>query len=293
MTQHHLPCGRGFHSSYGADLDKKIKHLWYLLPVRTQFKCNDKGSAHIASTAGSNQMNPFYYLHLADMELDIRGSQIAIFCRYDDVGTTMTAVVLNFMDGRWSKSVLEPKKRLMHGYEGLTTAQRPSDPFYLHLVYFSSALRWWTNALGGIDHQLIRYVSRPKPFVQAVRQSLIHPLQELRLQSEVDSNASVPTAFGGLNRALHSIAAHLQRYGSELASMEDTLSDIIRHHHDWLEDQSSDVNKIAVRENLVCNGLDEMASQLRQVKAFLVEVKNKLENILALVLELSPMQSMV
>ena len=93
----------------------------------------------------------------------------------------------------------------------------------------------------------------------------------------------MPTAFGTLNRALHSIAAHLQRYGSELASMEDALSDIIRQHHQWLTDLRSNGNEIVAGENLVCYGLDHIASHLRQVKAFLTELKTKLENILALV----------
>ena len=70
----------------------------------------------------------------------------------------MTAVVINFMDGRWSKSVLEPKSRVKDGWEMSKCANRPRDPFYLHLVYFSSALRWWTNAFGSVNDQLIQYV---------------------------------------------------------------------------------------------------------------------------------------
>ena len=162
ITQHHLPCGRGFHSSPGTDGGKKVSYLWYLLPVRTQFKCNDKETAHVGSTAGSNQMNPFYYLHLADLELDIRGNQIAIFCRYSSDGRLMTSVVVNFMDGRWSKSVLEPKRRIKEGWEVPHCSDKESDPFHLHLVYFTSALRWWTNALGSVNDQLIAYVRDSK-----------------------------------------------------------------------------------------------------------------------------------
>ena len=160
MTQHHLPCGRGFQSLPGINGGKKLNCLWYLLPVRTQFKCIDKDTAHLGSTAGSNQMNPFYYLHLADMELDIRGSQIAIFCRYSSCGQFMTAVVVNFMDGRWSKAVLEPKTRVKEGWELPNCLDKESDPFYLHSVYFTSALRWWTNALGSVNEQLIAYVGQ-------------------------------------------------------------------------------------------------------------------------------------
>ena len=107
--------------------------------------------------------------------------------------------------------------------------------------------------------------------------------QELCLQKEVDSNASVPTAFGALNRALHSIAAHLQRYGSELASIEEALLDIVRHHDEFLSGARSEGFRPVADDNIVCNGLNDVASHLRQVKIFLLELNTKLENILALV----------
>lgn len=105
----------------------------------------------------------------------------------------------------------------------------------------------------------------------------------MRLQREVDSNTSVTTAFGPLNRALHSIAAHLQRYGSELTSTEETLSDIIRHHDQFLSGAKLEGLRPIADDNLVCNGLNEITSHLRQVKAFLLELETKLKNILALV----------
>lgn len=108
-------------------------------------------------------------------------------------------------------------------------------------------------------------------------------IQELCLQMEVDSSTSVPTAFGVLNRALHSIAAHLQRYGSELASMREALSDIVRHHNDFLKGARAVPFDPARHTNLVGDGLDELVAHLRQVEAFLQELKVKVENILALV----------
>ena len=75
--------------------------------------------------------------------------------------------------------------------------------------------------------------------------------------------------------------------------MEDALSDIIRQHHELLMDLRSNGNEVVARENLVCNGLDDIASHLRQVNAFLIELKTKLENILALVTKQIPMQSLL
>lgn len=106
-------------------------------------------------------MNPFYYLHLSDVELDIRGSKIAVFCRYGRAGRSMTAIAINFMDGRWSKSVLEPCKRIKQTWAAHERLQVADDPFYLHSVLFSSVLRWWNNALSSVYSQLIAYVSGP------------------------------------------------------------------------------------------------------------------------------------
>ena len=107
--------------------------------------------------------------------------------------------------------------------------------------------------------------------------------KELSLQKEIDSESSAPSAYGTLNRALHSIAAHLQRYGSELVSMEDVLSDIVEHHQTFSRTRIPP-NKDTQRESVVvCEALNEVSSHLKQVRAFLQELKAKLENILALV----------
>lgn len=73
----------------------------------------------------------------------------------------MAAVIINFMDGRWSKSVLEPKRRIKEGWDAQDKLKIGKDPFYFHSIYFTSALRWWTNALGSVNDQLIAYVSLP------------------------------------------------------------------------------------------------------------------------------------
>ncbi|KAL8789265.1 MAG: hypothetical protein Q9195_006911 [Heterodermia aff. obscurata] len=207
-------------------------------------------------------MNPFYYLHLADMEVDIRGSQIAIFCRYDSRKRLMIAVVINFMDGRWSKSVLKPQKRIKEGWETRHCPSEEQDFFQIHSVYFASALRWWTNALGSVNEQLIAY--------------------ELCLQKEVDSNESSSTAFGALSKSLHTIAAHLQRYGSELNSMEEALSDLVRLSNESLKAARLEIGTPAEPKNAGSNSLNDLVSHLRQVKIFLKELRSKLDNTLAL-----------
>ena len=103
------------------------------------------------------------------------------------------------------------------------------------------------------------------------------------MQKEIDSETSAPSAYGTLNRALHSIAAHLQRYGSELASMDDLLSDIVEHHQTFSRARNSPDKDTQREDVVVCEALSEVSSHLKQVRAFLQELKTKLENILALV----------
>ena len=65
--------------------------------------------------------------------------------------------------------------------------------------------------------------------------------------------------------------------------MEEALSDIVRHHEKFLSGVRSEGLRPVADDGLVCNGLNDIASHIRQVKAFLLELKTKLENILALV----------
>lgn len=161
LSSYHLPCGRGFGTRKDGNTGEFFHEMWYFLPLRVQYKCNDKATEHEGSTAGSNQMNPFHYLlHLSDIGIDIRGSRIAIFSRYDSVGKTMITTAISFMDGRWSKTALEPKTRIKECWERSKELDTPKDPFQVHCVFFTSALRWWTNTLDGVNEQLMAYVSR-------------------------------------------------------------------------------------------------------------------------------------
>ena len=108
-------------------------------------------------------MNPFHYLHLPNQQVDIRGSQIALSFKYADGDRSTAMLAVSFIDGRWPKIVQEPEKRIKeilandaHGHTG-------ADPFFIHLVYLTSIMRWWINALNGIHEQLIAYVSIELP----------------------------------------------------------------------------------------------------------------------------------
>ena len=104
-------------------------------------------------------MNPLNYLHLSQPEVDIRGSQIAIYYRFDRKRMSSTTVVLNFQDGRWSKVIQEPINRINESFRNRSQSGVCNDPLFVHIIYMTSALRWWNNALNSFNDQLIDYVS--------------------------------------------------------------------------------------------------------------------------------------
>ncbi|KAN0113226.1 hypothetical protein V8E51_006177 [Hyaloscypha variabilis] len=262
LSRYHLPNGRGFFTRGTDDGEYKLHEMWYILPLRVQYKCNDKAKEHEGSTTGSNQMNPFHYLlHLSDIGIDIRGSRIAVFSRYSADGKSMVTVAVSFMDGRWSRAALEPKKRIKETWDVNTGSDLQNRPFDVHCIYFTSALRWWTNALGSVNEQLMVY--------------------ERRLQEAID-NDSQANALGILNRALHAVAAHLQRYNTELESVQETWHDIIRQHRAYCERKNSRRHTEDNPDDTSSEGLEQIESHLKQIKAFLLELVAKVQNNLAL-----------
>ena len=158
LSRFFLPSGRRFSSTLSGS-GAIERDCWYILPVRIQVLCTDTQDGHVTSRMGSNQMNPFHYLHLPDQKVDIRGSQIALSFRYTDTDRTTRLLAVNFIDGRWPKTVQEPEKRIKEILNDKENGHTSADPFFIHLVYLTSAMRWWMNALNSIHEQLIAYVS--------------------------------------------------------------------------------------------------------------------------------------
>ena len=104
-------------------------------------------------------------------------------------------------------------------------------------------------------------------------------VQEKTLQQEMDSENDSTNFYAKLNRALHSIAAHLHRYRSELNSLEATITSVSQQltelHH--IHESTNDANRRLV------HGFDQTASQVRSTNDFCQELEKKLGNILALV----------
>ena len=161
LCRHYQTCGTGYRNLSGTATSSASWDYWCLLPVRVQVPCRDDAQVHTKSTAGSNQMDPFHYIHLSDAHVDIRGSHIGLFVRQNRrVGTT-TAVVVNFLDGRWSRIVDEPIVRVKEAIKSRGDGDAVADPSFVHLIYLSSVIRWWNNVLLSFNQQLIAHVGSP------------------------------------------------------------------------------------------------------------------------------------
>lgn len=82
------------------------------------------------------------------------------------------------------------------------------------------------------------------------------------------------------------MAAHLHRYGSELSRFEEIVVDIASHHKQFLRDKRrSPCDDIVVSPTSDRLSVDiaQVASQLKTVNKFRVELENKAHNILDLV----------
>lgn len=111
-------------------------------------------------------MNPLNYLHLPRSEVDIRGSQIAMYFLFNPDDKVCSTIVFNFQDGRWSRVVEEPILRVKEALQESCKNGSGRDPFYVQAVFLTSALRWWNNALNSFNDQLIAYVNAQEPRVQ-------------------------------------------------------------------------------------------------------------------------------
>lgn len=169
ISRFYQPSGRGSRT-LRLENDTEVRDLWYILPVRVQVGCTDTKQGHTSTTAGSNQMDPFHYLHLPDEKVDIRGSHIGIYSQHNLATHQLSVVVVSFQDGRWSRVVEEPQKRVREVLENTEHLTADQTPFSVHLIYLTTALRLWNNVFASFNNQLIAHVySSPPRIMKATK----------------------------------------------------------------------------------------------------------------------------
>lgn len=153
LARPYMVCGTGF-----RNMSPEAWDHWCLIPVRTIKSCKVQAKEHTKSTAGSNQLDPFHYIHLSGAKADIRGSYIGLFTRHapSEGGTTVISVSL--LDHRLRDLIEEPLKRTRGAVLQASGAGLAVNPHFVHLIYLSSALRWWNNVLLCFNQELVMHV---------------------------------------------------------------------------------------------------------------------------------------
>ncbi|KAJ9295775.1 hypothetical protein DTO271G3_5798 [Paecilomyces variotii] len=260
LSCHYLPNGRG---SRKVQINQSTAFdFWYFLPIRVQVRSGPSHPGKPDDAPGANQMNPFHELHLPGAKVDIRQSCVGIFSRVEPASKRVTFVAFDFMHGRWPKVALEPRQRIDEVMKHKkNTSTEYADGYFIHLVYLSSATRWFRNALNSCNEQLIAY--------------------ELQLQTELNCEQATPEAvLTDINRALHSIAAHLHRYLSELKSSQGIVVDLSTYYESIYTSETADSDLGSFEQ--ASRGLSQVSSQIEALRDFAEELEKKIKNILAL-----------
>ncbi|KAF2659690.1 hypothetical protein K491DRAFT_689038 [Lophiostoma macrostomum CBS 122681] len=245
--------------------------FWFILPVRVQVDCPDKKKGHASYSTGKSQMNPLNYLHLSKPEVDIRGSHIGVYFRFDEKSVRSSTLLVNFQDGRWRRIVEEPILRIKEAMEAKEREDSGRDPFYLQTILVTSILRWWSNALNSFNDQLIAH-------------------EEKILAEEQDPNLNFSTLNSETSRGLHCMAAHLHRYSSEITLLSDTVQDIKTYN----TDSHAQLVKHGIRSSdsleFITRSIDQISAHLSSISYFRAELQLKTDNVLSLLVSTTQIQ---
>lgn len=258
LARPYLVCGTGFRRSIPDSWDH-----WCLIPVRVVTSCRVQASDHTKSRAGSNQMDPFHYIHLSGAQVDIRGSHIGLFIQHNTSTRGITVIAVNLLDSRLRDLIEEPLVRIKEAIKQRSSMGLVISSRFIHLIYLSSALRWWNNVLLCFNQQLV--------------------MHEKQLQKEIAAQTS---AFSDeskdINTALHIMAAHLHRYKSELHRVESILSELRSPKFDAGSLKGEGGDSTMTEGNMENHKVQQLMSQLSAITSFSDELERKIQNILTL-----------
>ncbi|KAF2802175.1 uncharacterized protein BDZ99DRAFT_429058 [Mytilinidion resinicola] len=209
-------------------------------------------------------MDPFYYIHLKEVGEDIRGSHIAIYIHHDQSSKSTSVVAVNFQDRRWTHFINTPFSSVR---EELRIAKLQPDPLCAHVAYLNNLIMWWNDVLYTFNRELIA--------------------EENSLQNDLEISASSKQASSSanINKKLHTMAAHLYRYGSELDRIDKIASELKSIHAKLRPFENTEPSRTfdeVMEWRRVDQGLEQIISQMTALRSFREELERKTSNILAL-----------
>lgn len=104
----------------------------------------------------------------------------------------------------------------------------------------------------------------------------------LLVDDEEPSSENASRLNSETNRTLHCMAAHLHRYGSELALLQEIVQDIKRFQDEFHQNEQRGLPNLG-RSEALSQGLGQLTSQLASISRFRDELRLKTDNVLALV----------
>ncbi|KAK0644679.1 hypothetical protein B0T16DRAFT_199907 [Cercophora newfieldiana] len=276
LSRPYLVCGTGLRMQSSIEWD-----FWCLIPIRAAVPCHfARSSDHRKSTAGSNQMDPFHYIHLSGDQTqednsspaaarlqshDIRSSHIGLFVKHSANTGRISVVVVNLLDARQQHLINEPLLKARKAIKQRSGSDAPMSPRFIYLIYLSSTLRWWNNALLCFNQHLVKH--------------------EKDLQEEIASETS---AFSNrskdINSSLHLMAAHLHRYKSELQRIDLILTELLSPKFDpsFLVEEGVHPKGLFVAQHSDRLKVENLISQLKAICSFADEIERKIKDILTL-----------
>ncbi|KAI8711948.1 hypothetical protein NCS52_01459900 [Fusarium sp. LHS14.1] len=258
-------CGTAFRRQSQHEWD-----YWCLLPFRLSTVEND------ARTAGSNQMDPSYHIYLEGQQIAIFGRTIALYMKRNCKTGKTHVFVVNYAGEEF---ILRPLARVRKFLKQRSSVDLDGIPCFVLLMYIACMLTWWNNALQFFNEELISHEIN---------------LQEL-ISNETEGFINTSKV---LNAALHSMAAHLHRYKTELQRTGLVLSDLRRYRGEMTykpnpkprdreeygkqEDEKEDDDEASPPIDRELQKIEHLASKLAAISSSVDEMERKVQNILAL-----------
>lgn len=92
-----------------------------------------------------------------------------------------------------------------------------------------------------------------------------------------------PSLDSEINRSLHCMTAHLHRYETELALLEETVQEIAKFHNRFYQVFEDKGPTGAKSHEIICQGIGLITTHLSSIRRFRNELQLKADNVLALV----------